>query len=133
MALAPAMCATVYLLGRRLLGEASGLIAGLLAGACGPAIFYTDIFPCTTLEVFLAVAALLAVTAALARSTTCRWFAAGIVGRPGGPHGTGASPAGPGRSPGHFDLDIHAVVMYESAGALGSMRGPGGQAPGRGC
>jgi len=72
-------CSLVYLLGRRLLDEGAGLVAGLLAAAYGPAIFYTGIFLSTTLEVFLAVAILLAVTVARARPTPRRWLGAGIV------------------------------------------------------
>lgn len=72
-------CSLVYLLGRRLLDEATGLVAGLLAAAYGPAIFYVGIFLSTTLEVFLAVAILLAVTVARARPTPRRWLGAGIV------------------------------------------------------
>jgi 4-amino-4-deoxy-L-arabinose transferase-like glycosyltransferase len=72
-------CALVYLLARRLFDEATGLTAGLLAAAYGPAIFYTGIFLSTTLETFLAVAILLAVTAARARPTIGRWFGSGIV------------------------------------------------------
>jgi hypothetical protein len=72
-------CAGVYLLGQRLLDEATGLTAGLLAAVYGPAIFYTGIFLSTTLEIFLAVAILLAVTAARTRPTICRWLGAGII------------------------------------------------------
>lgn len=73
-------CAFLYLLGRRLLDEATGLTAGLLGAAYGPAIFYTGIFVSTTLEVFLALAILLAVTGARERPTFPRWLGAGVVG-----------------------------------------------------
>lgn len=72
-------CALVYLLGRELLDETTGLTAGLLAAAYGPVIFYTGIFLSTTLETFLAVATLLAVTSARARPTVGRWLCVGIV------------------------------------------------------
>lgn len=72
-------CSLVYLLGRRLLGEATGLAAGLLAAAYGPAIFFAGIFLSTTLEVFLVVAILLALTAARLRPTPPRWLGAGIA------------------------------------------------------
>jgi 4-amino-4-deoxy-L-arabinose transferase-like glycosyltransferase len=72
-------CACIYLLGRGLLDEATGLTAGLLAAAYGPAIFYTGIFLSTTLEIFLAVATLLAVTAARTRPTIGGWLGAGII------------------------------------------------------
>ena len=69
----------LYLLGRWLLDEASGLLAGLLAAAYGPAIFYTGIFLSTTLEVFLAVSTLLALTLARQTPTPARWFGAGVI------------------------------------------------------
>jgi hypothetical protein len=72
-------CALLYFLGRLLLGETTGLMAGLLAAIYGPAIFYTGIFLSTTLEVFLAVAILLAITAARKRPTPLRWLGAGMV------------------------------------------------------
>lgn len=72
-------CSLVYLLGRRLLDEVTGLVAGLLAATYGPAIFYGGFFLSTTLEVFLAVAILLAVTVARERPTPRRWLGAGIV------------------------------------------------------
>jgi len=72
-------CSLVYLLGRRLLDETSGLLAGLMAAAYGPAIFYTAVFLSTTVEVFLVVATLLAVTDASFRPTARRWLRAGVV------------------------------------------------------
>jgi 4-amino-4-deoxy-L-arabinose transferase-like glycosyltransferase len=72
-------CSLVYLLGRRLLDEPTGLVAGLLAAAYGPAIFYMGIFLSTTLEVFLVVAILLTVTIARDRPTPRCWFGAGIM------------------------------------------------------
>lgn len=70
----------LYLLGRRLLDETTGLVAGLLAGVYGTAIFYVGIFLSTTLETFLAVALLFVVTEARSRPTSFRWLAAGVVG-----------------------------------------------------
>jgi hypothetical protein len=78
-ALGAGTAALLYLLGRRLLGEATGLTAGFLASVYGPAVFYTGILLSTTLEVFLAVAILLAVTGARRRPTPWRWFGTGIV------------------------------------------------------
>jgi hypothetical protein len=78
-ALGAVTCALVYLLGRWLLDEATGLLGGLMAAAYGPAIFYTGVFLSTTLEVFLAVVILLAITAARARPTRTRWVASGIA------------------------------------------------------
>ncbi len=72
-------CALLYLLGRRLLDEATGLTAGFMAAVYGPAIFYVGIFLSTTLEVFLAIAILLAVSAARAGPTARRWLGAGVV------------------------------------------------------
>ena len=69
----------VYLLGRKLFDDATGLLAGLLAGVYGPVIFYTGIFLSTTLEVFLSVLILYLVTIALAQPTIPRWVGAGIV------------------------------------------------------
>ncbi len=69
----------VYLLGRELCGEAAGLIGGLLAAVYGPSIFYTGVLLSTTLEVFLSVATLLALTWARARPAGGRWTAAGAV------------------------------------------------------
>src|SRR5574341_365811 len=77
--LGAATCALVYLLGRSLLDEATGLTAGFLAAAYGPAIFYTGIFLSTTLETLLAVAILLAVTAARTQPIFRRWLGTGIV------------------------------------------------------
>ncbi|MBI4573768.1 MAG: tetratricopeptide repeat protein [candidate division NC10 bacterium] len=79
-ALGAVTCALLYLVGRRLLDEATGLTAGLLGAVYGPAIFYTGIFVSTTLEVFLALAILLAVTGARERPTFPRWLGAGVVG-----------------------------------------------------
>jgi len=78
-ALGALTCGLLYLLGRRCLDETTALIGGLLAAAYGTAVFYTGIFLSTTLEVFLAVAILLGITAARARPTVPRWLAAGIV------------------------------------------------------
>jgi tetratricopeptide (TPR) repeat protein len=72
-------CSLVYLLGRQILDEVTGLVAGLLAAAYGTAIFYVGIFLSTTLEVFLAVAILLAVTIARARPRPRRWLGVGII------------------------------------------------------
>ncbi len=69
--------ALLYLLGRRLCDETVGLLAGLLAAAYGPAIFYTGVLLSTTLEVFLAVATLLAVTRARAEGGGRNWALAG--------------------------------------------------------
>jgi 4-amino-4-deoxy-L-arabinose transferase-like glycosyltransferase len=77
--LGAAACALVYLLGRRLLDERTGVVAGLLAAAYGPALFYVAVFLSTTLEVLLAVATLLAVTAARERPTPRRWLVAGVI------------------------------------------------------
>ncbi len=79
-ALGALACALLYLLGRRLLDEATGFTAGLLGAVYGPAIFYTGIFVSTTVEVFLALAILLAVTGARERSSLPRWLGAGILG-----------------------------------------------------
>ena len=69
----------LYLLGRRLLDETTGLLAGLMAAIYGTAIFYAGVLLSTTLETFLAVALLLVVTEARSRPTALRWLAAGAV------------------------------------------------------
>jgi hypothetical protein len=69
----------VYLFGRSLFDDTTGLLAGVLAGVYAPAIFYTGIFLSTTLEVFLSVLILYAVTLARNRPTMARWIGAGIV------------------------------------------------------
>jgi hypothetical protein len=71
--------ALVYLLGRRLLDETSGILAGLFAAAYGSAIFYTGVLLSTTLETLLAVLILYAVTGARQRPTVARWTAAGLI------------------------------------------------------
>jgi 4-amino-4-deoxy-L-arabinose transferase-like glycosyltransferase len=78
-ALGAATAALVYLLGRRLFDETTGLVAGLLAAGYGLSIFLTGIFLSTTLEVFLAVATLLALTRAREAPSAGRWFGAGLV------------------------------------------------------
>ena len=69
----------LYLLGRRLFDETTGLVAGLLAAGYGLSIFLTGIFLSTTLEVFLVVATLLALTRARQAPSNGRWFGAGLT------------------------------------------------------
>jgi 4-amino-4-deoxy-L-arabinose transferase-like glycosyltransferase len=69
----------VYLLGRRLFDDGTGLLAGILAGLYGPAIFYTGVFLSTTLEVFLSVLILYLVTLGREQPTGLRWLGAGVV------------------------------------------------------
>ena len=69
----------VYLLGRRLFDDTTGLLAGVLTGIYGPAIFYTGILLSTTLEIFLSVLILYTITLARSRPTIGRWLGAGIV------------------------------------------------------
>jgi 4-amino-4-deoxy-L-arabinose transferase-like glycosyltransferase len=78
-ALGAITCAMLYLLGRRLFDEPTGLLAGLMATCYGPAIFYTGIALSTTLEVFMTVAILLALTKACSLPTFGRWLIAGIA------------------------------------------------------
>ncbi len=78
-ALGAITCAMLYLLGRRLFDEPTGLLAGLMAACYGPAILYTGIILSTTLEVFMTVAILLALTKARSLPTLGRWLIAGVA------------------------------------------------------
>ncbi len=78
-ALGAITCAMLYLLGRRLFDEPTGLLAGLMAACYGPSIFYSGILLSATLEVFMSVAILLALTRARSFPTFGRWLIAGMA------------------------------------------------------
>lgn len=77
--LAGASCLLVWRLGRRLYGDSTGFVAGLMAGACGPFLFFsTQLLP-VGLGVFLDLAALNVWLDARERGRLRTWGLFGLI------------------------------------------------------
>lgn len=72
-------CGMTYLLGRRVFGQATGVVAGVLLALYSPGVFREGQLLDTALATLLAVGLLLALLATLEDSKAGRWFGTGLL------------------------------------------------------
>lgn len=79
LAMGAVTCGFIYLLGRRVFGNAAGLVAGLMAAAYSPMVFEDGELLDTAVATFLATAFLLVALGALDQPTRRRWVGCGLL------------------------------------------------------